>query len=145
GELGPGEETGPSSRLVPPRSIAPDGSTIPEHLREPEVSPEVRAGLLRRVEELDDSSREELNRMWFQVLRAPNPKTVRFTRAHGALLARLINEAVARSRPEPVVSPAQLSDDQGANPVGVGADDTPPVAESTSHVPAADPDPGRPF
>jgi hypothetical protein len=99
---GTGEEasTESSSRMVPARSVAPDGTTIPEYLREPEVDADVRADLLARIGDLDDDARADLHEVC-SALKIPNVRTVRHTRAHGALLARLIGEAVARHAPAP--------------------------------------------
>jgi hypothetical protein len=80
-----------------PRSTAPDGSTIPEPLREPEVSDDMRVALLDRVKGLNDDQRAALNGVWFQEFHAPNPNTHRFTVAHAALLWRLLDELAPRT------------------------------------------------
>ena len=123
-------ETGPVGEAArPPRSIAPDGATIPEHLREPEVDQAVRDELIARIEALDLETREDLS-LVARSLRLPNIKTPRFTRAHGALLDRLITEAADRAQ----TVPAHVYDD---------------APEASSGEPGSeryDPDdPGRPF
>jgi hypothetical protein len=125
---GPGDQP----RQVPARSVAPDGSTIAEHLREPAVSEEVRAQLVARVEALDGPTADELRDIC-RALGLPNLRTGRFTRAHGALLARLIDEAIAN---------AETVEADGPVPEGV-YDDTP---EAGGYDPDDDAlDPGRPF
>ncbi len=95
-----GEVSGPPPQL-PPRSVAPDGTTIPEHLREPEVDEAMRQMLADRVAALDPAARQALSDVWMGELRCPNPKTHRFTRAHGALLLRMLNELSAPVSPPP--------------------------------------------
>jgi hypothetical protein len=96
GSVPPGSGSPALPAGPPPRSVAPDGSTIPEHLREPEVDAEVRTELLNRVTGLDEATVADLSEVC-KDLKIPNLKTVRFTRAHGALLTRLITEAVERN------------------------------------------------
>jgi len=106
------------------RATAPDGTTIPEHLREPEVTDEVRAELLAKLGRLSDESRQSLNHKWFVDLHAPNPKTNRFTKAHGELLSRLIVE----TGPPEIPGPAQ-------------AENPPPDEPPPGSSPAAGPGP----
>jgi hypothetical protein len=97
---------------VPPRSVAPDGSTIPEALREPECPQEWRAEILARLEVLEPEVIAALEQ-WRDELGLPNVRSHRFTKAHGALVMRLIHEAtgpalfVAVDEP----TPASVHDD----------------------------------
>jgi hypothetical protein len=90
-----GEVTSDTGSGPPARSVAPDGSTIPEHLREPEVDEDTRAALMARAEALDADVRADLLDV-LRPLKVPNIKTHRFTAAHGVLLDRLLSEAMAR-------------------------------------------------
>lgn len=147
GEVPAGPE---GSRLVAPRSVAPSGATIPEHLREPEVDEDIRAGLLERIAALDEPTTRALAAVCKQ-LRIPNVRTARFTRAHGALLDRLINETVSGPVPGGDPPPAAGAPPRVA-PTGPGVpddvyDDSPEAVEADWQ-PASyeDPDdPGRPF
>jgi hypothetical protein len=94
GPASPGEVRS-SNPEPPPRSVAPDGSTIPEYLREPEVDPEVRAQLIARIEALAPEVRDDLLEV-VKPYKLPNIRTNRLTKAHAALLDRLINETLAR-------------------------------------------------
>ncbi len=76
-----------------PRSVAPDGTTIPEALREPECPPQWRAEILARLDALEPEAVEELDRIKAD-LGIPNVRTNRFTKAHAALVMRLIGEVV---------------------------------------------------
>ncbi len=80
-----------AERTYPPRSIAPSGATIPGALREPEVSEQTRDQLRDRINRLPSKARQQLE-MITADLCIPNLLTGRFTRAHGALLGRLIDE-----------------------------------------------------
>ncbi|HEY2300800.1 MAG TPA: hypothetical protein VGH66_02855 [Acidimicrobiales bacterium] len=120
--LGEVEPSGP-----PPRSVAPDGTTIPEPLREPEVADDVRAELRGRLAGLEPDAITGLAARC-KALGMPNLNTVRFTRCHGALLSRLIDETAELSRP-----PASSYDDD---------------PEAADHGDAGyryDPDDGSPF
>jgi hypothetical protein len=80
---------------LPARATAPDGSTIPEPLREPPVSDQTRGELASRVAALQPDPLADLTATC-KDLRLPNLRSNRFTRAHGALLDRLIAEVVDR-------------------------------------------------
>lgn len=82
------EPTGPA-----PRSLTPDGTTIPEAKREPAIDDDTRAQLLARLEALTPDQTEQVKQVW-QDLRIPHLKTAQVTRAHGALITRLIDDAV---------------------------------------------------
>lgn len=79
-------------RQVPPRSVAPDGHTIPEHLREPAIDDEQRARLVAALDGLPDDQAAQV-RGAARELGIPNLRSSRATRAHGALVERLIAEA----------------------------------------------------
>jgi hypothetical protein len=100
---GPGDTiSSPSPASGPePRSLTPGGATIPEYAREDEISAEQRSYLLAVVDNLDEQTRAEVAEQ-AKNLGIPNIKGPRATVAHGELLSRLIDEAVARhpsSRP----------------------------------------------
>lgn len=155
GELGAG--TGgeaPTAPGPPPRSTAPDGSTIPEALREPEVDDEMRQALRERIDSLDDTPKAALIDVWRE-FRAPNLKGHQFTRAHGALLWRLIDEL----SPSAAAAPAADDDASGSTSDAAEPSTTPPhPPEAAANVdPDAPldvvdkaqqtliPDPGAPF
>ena len=92
------EADAPPVRMVPPRSVAPSGATIPEHLREPAIDDNVRRYLLFQVENLTENQRDRLGAIVHPML-MPNLKSSRFTVAHGALLERLLAEIIQTSGP----------------------------------------------
>jgi hypothetical protein len=95
-----------------PRSTAPDGSTIPEADREPECPPAWREQILARLRHIEPEAVEELDALKLD-LGIPNVKSHRFTKAHGALVMRLIGEVVGPAvfivTEEP--TPASVHDD----------------------------------
>jgi len=96
----PGEVANPAGPSIPARSIAPDGSTIPEHLREPEVDEPVRAWLIERVDTLTETDRDTLAAI-VHPIQVPNLRSHRFTQAHAMLLDRLLNEISGPVSPRP--------------------------------------------
>jgi hypothetical protein len=119
--------------VVPPRSVAPSGSTIPEALREPALDDTEKTRLLERIAAMDDHLRALLNVVWFDQLGCPNPKTDRATRAHGALLDRLITELTGAG---PTI-PDDVYDRSPESTGAIDADQEPSYANPD--------DPGRPF
>jgi hypothetical protein len=91
---------------APRPAFAPDGSTIPEADREPPIDPTVRAGLAARIGDLDSDARAALLEAW-RDLQIPPLGSHRLTRAHGALISRLIDEAAPAGTP----TPAAVHDD----------------------------------
>ena len=83
-----------------PAWVAPAGSTIPEPDREPAVDETVRADLIALSKPSTTPPRPSFANTCV-ALRLPNIKSHRFTRAHGALLARLITEAGQPDEPVP--------------------------------------------
>ena len=84
-----------------PMRDAPDGATIPEALREPAIDPIERQALLDRLVELDASQPDVVARVRDEAreLAIPNLRSNRVTRAHGALLRRLLDEALEAAEP----------------------------------------------
>jgi hypothetical protein len=76
----------------PPRTVTADGATIPAHAREDEVSPAMRGYLIELLEHARPAIAAQVERIAAD-LHIPNIGTHWFTRAHGALLFRLIEEA----------------------------------------------------
>jgi hypothetical protein len=108
------------TRMVPPRSIDPTGATIPEALREPEVSDELRAELVDQLSVLDEDTLDRL-RDTCRYLCLPNLNTHRFTRAHAALLVRLIEETHYSNVPT-APTPDDIYDDEPESTGAVDAD-----------------------
>lgn len=80
----------------PPRSFAPDGSTIPEYLREVEVSDAERADLRRRLDVLQTEQPEAFAAVldrWKQK-RRPALSSHNFTESHGELLEYFVADAI---------------------------------------------------
>lgn len=112
---GPGYATPPDTgdqpdEGPPPRSTAPDGSTIPEHLREPALSDDDRGTLLRAIDALNDAERETLRQLG-RDLGIPNIRSRQATRAHGALMFRLISEVSSAGAHADVIDAEEVPDD----------------------------------
>lgn len=139
--------TSPEGSLqVPARSVAPSGATIPEHLREPEVAPDVRARLLERVAGLTGEQLDALGGI-VHPAKVPNLRSARFTAAHGLLLDRLISEVELRiPGPVPREGPPPPHDAPQPASAGVhGAGDDQPPLSAYPEAQYAPTDPGRPF
>ena len=91
-------------RQVPPRSIAPDGTTIPEHLREPAIDEDARDSLIAQLETLSPPVLAAVQER-ARELAIPNLKSARVTRAHGVLVAMLIEHAQITADRERGVEP----------------------------------------
>ena len=136
GELGPAQVVGesppgPSSSMA----TAPDGSTIPAHLRELPVDGDVRAKLVGALAMLEEQHPAEY--LWLadicRGLRIPNLRSSRVTQAHAALVGRLIDEALEMvDQPDDI--PAAVHDDA---PEAAGAEEDQPYRY--------DPADGEPF
>jgi hypothetical protein len=96
---------------VPAMSPAPDGHTIPEHLREPAIDDDARQALLDRLDGLAPHVLEQVKGE-ARELAIPNLKSNRVTRAHGVLVAMLIEKALMSLAPDqaadgpPIAEPA---------------------------------------
>jgi hypothetical protein len=97
----------PPAPQLPPRSVAPSGATIAEPDREPAIDDTVRDQLTQRIAELDQSHQADLLVIW-RALAIPPLKSLRLTRAHGALIDRLVTEAADYSTP--ATPPAVIDD-----------------------------------
>jgi hypothetical protein len=92
------DATAPAVPMTPvavPRSVTPDGSTIPQAWREKEVSPTVRAELRARIEALLDErpdAYEQLLERW-KLTPRPGLSSHNFTVTHGELLAIYLDQA----------------------------------------------------
>ena len=97
------DESGPDGQGggVPPRSLSPSGATIPPHLREAEVDPETRVMLVERLQQMPEEPRLALA-VEARQLGVPNVKSGWFTKAHAALVERLIEEHVGSWVPDEV-------------------------------------------
>ncbi len=117
----------------PPR-FAPDGTTIPAHLREEAIDDDDRAQLLGRLAALQLAhpdrfeALQALCRQW----RIPNLKSNRVTVAHGQLVSRLIDEARSDVPAPGPVEPQPLGDDPVPAPV---YDDAPEAAAALEDQP----------
>lgn len=85
-------ETGEIVRNVPPMSVAPSGATIPESLREPAITDDERAHLIAVLEQLPPDVLVAVQTR-ARELAIPNLKSNRVTKAHGVLVAMLIQHA----------------------------------------------------
>jgi hypothetical protein len=145
-ESSPAATSPEGSLQVPARSVAPSGATIPEHLREPEVDPGVRARLLERVAGLTGEQLDALGGI-VHPAKVPNLRSARFTAAHGLLLDRLISEVELRI-PGPVPREGPPPSGDAPQPASAGVhgtgDDQPPLSAypEAQYTPT---DPGRPF
>ena len=124
----------PSATLPPPPDQPPgrraDGPTLPEHLRPPECSEELRADLLARLAVLEGAEPEALAELRDRIafLKIPNLRKggPDFTEAHGWLLDRLFRDIEAPAPTDEAVPP--VVHDDAPDAAGYGPDD-----------------PGRPF